>query len=70
MTYEELALYILDTFSVEQKQQDVTVEVMPNEFFGVLDLQKTQIADEIHGYVSEDEAVDILGNNHWFLRLR
>tara|TARA_R110002020_G_scaffold448411_1_gene661225 strand:- start:1348 stop:1560 length:213 start_codon:yes stop_codon:yes gene_type:complete len=70
MTYEQLALFILDTFSVEQKQQNVTVEVDNREFFQVKDLQETQTPDEIHGYVYEDEAVDILGNHHWYMRLR
>ena len=68
MTYEELANLIAN-FSPEQKQQDVTIEVLSGEFLPVKNLTKTQIADEIHGYVYENEIVDILGNNHWFLTL-
>jgi len=69
MTYEELANLIAN-FSPEQKQHDVTVEVLNGEFFPVRDIQETKTEDEVHGYVYEEEAIDLLGNNHWYIRLK
>ena len=57
MTYEELANLIAN-FSPEQKQHDVTVEVLNGEFFPVRDIQETKTEDEVHGYVYEEEAID------------